>query len=279
MDKTNFSWLCSDVDIEEPRGIKYLGQDESSLNSFLSSTTSMLEEIRQEVALYNVEEDNGEKDQEIQKKFQLLENYAEQLDLLVVEELCQSVQAVYSSVDAEQKPQVVVKACRWLESAVTRLISPPAIVPQHDPDTQWTNEFKPRSGSPIRCLVVEDEPASRERLVHHLSKFGTCDTASDGNFAVEAVETALKEGRPYDLICLDIMMPNMDGHAALQRIRELEASYPLDNNHDTKIVMTTALHTVDSASKSMTSGCDAYALKPINKQAFHEELRNQGLID
>ena len=66
--------------------------------------------------------------------------------------------------------------------------------------------------SGIKTLIVEDDFACRKALQIFLSEYGNCFIAVNGCEAVEAVRQALDEDQPYDLICLDIMMPEMDGH-------------------------------------------------------------------
>ena len=74
----------------------------------------------------------------------------------------------------------------------------------------------------MRILIVEDDFVSRKLLHKLLSSYGEADIAVDGEEAVHAFEAALGAGQSYDLVVLDIMMPRLDGRAALKCIREIE---------------------------------------------------------
>ena len=74
----------------------------------------------------------------------------------------------------------------------------------------------------MRTLVVEDDFTSRLLLQSFLAKYGDCHIAVNGKEAITAFRTANQEGNKYDLICMDIMMPEMDGQAAITQIRDLE---------------------------------------------------------
>src|SRR3989304_1394191 len=93
----------------------------------------------------------------------------------------------------------------------------------------------------VKTLIVEDDFTSSLLLQGILKPYGTSHTALNGNQAVEAVRAALEAGEPYNLICLDIMMPEMDGQEALRQIRALEEAKGIIAINGAKVVMTTAL--------------------------------------
>ncbi len=71
----------------------------------------------------------------------------------------------------------------------------------------------------MKILLAEDDFASRKFMTNYLEKYGECDITVDGEEAVDAFMMALEDGEPYDLICLDVMMPVLDGYQALKAIR------------------------------------------------------------
>ncbi len=129
-----------------------------------------------------------------------------------------------------------------------------------------------------RILVVEDDMVSRKFLSRVLKQYGECDLVVDGLEAIDAYLLALKEEKPYDLICLDIMMPKIDGVKVLKAIRDLETQRKTDPNEKTKIIMTTALGETEIVKTAFEYGCDAYASKPIDIEKLKEVLEKINFI-
>ncbi|UWG98316.1 response regulator [Dehalobacter sp. DCM] len=116
----------------------------------------------------------------------------------------------------------------------------------------------------MNILIAEDDLASRKYLYKWMSKYGSCDMTVDGIEAVEAFTIALDMGNPYDLVCLDIMMPKVDGIKALKAIRDIEKQRGTPEGRRAKIIMTSALNEDDVVSDSLTAGSEAFVTKPIN---------------
>ncbi len=132
----------------------------------------------------------------------------------------------------------------------------------------------------MKALIVEDDPTSRRLLQSILSTYGVCHVAVDGNEALEAFEAAWEEGAPYSLICMDIMMPTMDGHETLVRIRDVEKRRSVPPDMEVKAIMTTALGDPKNVVKALyREGAAAYLVKPIGKKKLLEEVRRLGLIE
>lgn len=130
----------------------------------------------------------------------------------------------------------------------------------------------------MKTLIVEDDFASRKFMLKFLQRYGECDITVDGKEAIEAFQMAFEEGAPYDLICLDIMMPEKDGYQVLWEIRAFEDEHELPEEKRSKVIMTTALTEGRNVTKSFELGCVAYAGKPIDQDKFENQLRKLGLI-
>jgi two-component system, chemotaxis family, chemotaxis protein CheY len=131
----------------------------------------------------------------------------------------------------------------------------------------------------MRVLIVEDDFVSRKMLQNILAAYGECDIAVDGREAVKAFGMALDGAAPYDLVCMDIMMPLMDGLEALRQIRQLEDEKGLYEMNAAKVVMTTAVDDKKQITQAFyEGGAASYFVKPIDKAKLLAELRILGLV-
>ena len=129
----------------------------------------------------------------------------------------------------------------------------------------------------MRTLIVEDDAVSRFLLSDILGPYGTCHVAVDGLEAVEAVATALDEGEPYNLICLDIKMPKMNGLDALAEIRAIEADRDILLGDGVRIIMTTCVEDAKSIMDAFNKQCEAYIVKPVTEEKLLHQLQQFGL--
>ncbi|MCI9662553.1 MAG: response regulator transcription factor [Lachnospiraceae bacterium] len=130
----------------------------------------------------------------------------------------------------------------------------------------------------MKILLAEDDFVTRKFMVNFLSKYGECDVTVDGMEAVDAFMMALEDGEPYDLVCLDIMMPVMDGYQALVGIRNLEKERGISEDNAVKVIMTTALNEERNVNMAFELGCTVYSGKPIDQEKFEQVLTKLELI-
>ncbi len=130
----------------------------------------------------------------------------------------------------------------------------------------------------MKILLAEDDFASRKFMDNYLSKYGECDVTVDGEEAVDAFMMALEDGKPYDLACLDVMMPVLDGYQVLKAIRSIEEEKGIAKDKRIKVIMTTALNEERNVKMAFELGCEAYSGKPIDVDKFDKVLKKLGLI-
>lgn len=130
----------------------------------------------------------------------------------------------------------------------------------------------------MRVLIVEDDLTSRRLLQSVLSPYGQCDFAVNGREALESYKLAMEGGEPYGLVCLDIMMPELDGHEVLRQIRQLETVKNIPQNQVTKVIVTSSLGDSTNVIGAFQEGCEAYLEKPIETEKLLNQLGKLGLI-
>jgi two-component system chemotaxis response regulator CheY len=130
----------------------------------------------------------------------------------------------------------------------------------------------------MKTLIVEDDFTARLLLQGLLSRYGECHIAVNGREAVEAFRMASDSGAGYNLICMDILMPELDGPGAVQQIRALEEARGILSPVGVKIVMTTAVENMKEVFRSFQQLCDAYLVKPIDMQKLVGHLTAFGLV-
>ena len=114
---------------------------------------------------------------------------------------------------------------------------------------------RPTSGRPLRVLVAEDNVVNQEVAVGLLARAGhQAVVASNGREAL-----ALLEQEPFDLILMDVQMPELDGLETTAAIREQEAS----TGRHIPIVAVTAHAMKGDAERCLAAGMDAYVAKPL----------------
>ena len=131
----------------------------------------------------------------------------------------------------------------------------------------------------MKILIVDDDPICRKVLIRLLQPFGLCTEAKDGREAIDAFRSAMNENQPYNLICLDVMMPDVDGRSALTQLRIMEEDRETSPEERAKIVMTTALSDRKDIEGAFRDDCDSYVTKPVRKDDLLGKLRQLGLIE
>ncbi|NLW86482.1 MAG: response regulator [Planctomycetes bacterium] len=143
-------------------------------------------------------------------------------------------------------------------------------------EVQPATESAPRR---LRILVAEDEAVCRSLISALIKPFGDFEVVEDGKVAWETFKRAHADSKPYDLIFMDIKMPNMDGQEALREIRQWETQHGIALGKGVKIIMTTMFKDPQNVLGAFNSGCEHYLTKPVDGKRLHAALRELGLAD
>ena len=130
----------------------------------------------------------------------------------------------------------------------------------------------------VRALIVEDDDTTRLLLNAILSRYATCDTVQNGGQALEAVQKALQGGQPYDLITLDLVLPDLEGLEVLRRVRELERERNVVSRDAVRILIVTGAREDPAADYEFRNGSEAWLLKPLRERSLVEKLGELGLL-
>lgn len=153
-----------------------------------------------------------------------------------------------------------------LEAVATAPLPLPDRLP--GPFTQIWETIKEASGT-FHILIVDDEPINLQVLENHLSlDYYEVTRANDGLEALKLI----KRGQEFDLIILDVMMPQMSGYEVCRRLRK---SYPI---HELPVVMLTAKNNVSDLVTGFDAGANDYLRKPFNKKELLMRIQTQILL-
>ncbi len=134
------------------------------------------------------------------------------------------------------------------------------VSPVASPESQ-ANDF-----SNLRVLLAEDAPDIQRLLKMIMEKAGIrVSLAENGRQAVEKALAAWKEGQPFDVILMDMQMPEMDGYEATRFLRQ--------EGYSGIIVALTAHALAEDEGKCLAAGCNKYLSKPIRRETLLQTLQ------
>jgi CheY-like chemotaxis protein/HPt (histidine-containing phosphotransfer) domain-containing protein len=268
MKTNNSSKTRSEIKLPEIREFNIPADAKDFLNDFIESTASQLEELEAAALACEKGLNCSENIALARRITHTIKGNAGIIGMNSIYEFCHQAETAIHGLEAGKLPDLLLDIKDQLQAALKHLTG------NNAQDAQPCNIEK---NLKARCLIVEDELVCQTLLMKYLSDFYDCDIAVNGNEAISAFESALSENRPYDLICLDIMMPEMNGHQALEAIRRIETSFGIGGLDHVKVIMTTALGDSKNVMTAFKEGCESYIVKPINKQKLFEEIEKLGL--
>ena len=124
----------------------------------------------------------------------------------------------------------------------------------------------------MRILIVDDDYISRVKLSQLLAPYGHCENAPDGTIALRLFEAAQKELVPYNLVTMDIEMPDLTGQEVLMGIRRIEKDWETPAKKVAKVLMITAKDTAKDVVSAYYENYDGFLAKPVNAERLRKSL-------
>lgn len=128
----------------------------------------------------------------------------------------------------------------------------------------------------MRILIVDDDVTSGLVMQKMLSRYGETTIASDGKQAFNVFKEHILKKQPFELMFLDIMLPEMDGQEVLKYIRDFELNNAILGSDGIKIIMTTALDDNKNIMTAFRSQCEGYIVKPISLTKIKTQMQSLG---
>ncbi|MCP4498472.1 MAG: response regulator transcription factor [Deltaproteobacteria bacterium] len=116
----------------------------------------------------------------------------------------------------------------------------------------------------MRILIAEDDRIARFLLKKVALPYGDVVTASDGGIALEILETSAEVNEVFEMVILDVMMPDVDGFSLLRHIRSEDAL----RGHHTVVILTTAFADLDNDETGSARRADFVMHKPFRMQTL-----------
>lgn len=123
----------------------------------------------------------------------------------------------------------------------------------------------------IKTLIIDDEIQGYTCIK---SMLGVCDIVESGLIGVEYAETALKIKSYYNLILLDVVIPDLDGIEVIRKIRDLEKSYNIKSSSEAKIVVVSSRRDEPTILEAFRNGATGWIDKPVATDLFLIKLKN-----
>jgi len=130
----------------------------------------------------------------------------------------------------------------------------------------------------LKILIADDEIVSRNKMQKLMDKIGDCLAVESGKEALDVLKQAFLADKPFHLVMLDIVMPEMDGIETLTEIRAFEEEKKVPQEKRVKVIMVTAYSDKKTILKCIRAGCDDYIKKPFKKEMIIKKMVKQGLI-
>lgn len=127
----------------------------------------------------------------------------------------------------------------------------------------------------MRILVIDDDFVSLQKMAVLLGEYGTCDQAQSAKQAMEMLKLSKKKHTPYDLMMIDINLPDVNGLDLMRLIDQKERSLNLGR---ARKVVVTSESTVANVQTAHRYKCDSFIVKPVTPDIIRKKMIELGYL-
>lgn len=128
----------------------------------------------------------------------------------------------------------------------------------------------------MNILIIDDEPAVLTKMEAMLTPYGKCSQAASALQTMKLCADAVNGNVYFDLITIDIQLPDSNGIELLMSINQLEVK---SNVAPAKKIMITSSSTKENLQKAFLNGCDGFMVKPVKRDTLDQKMQSLGFVE
>lgn len=284
MGKNTFTGFYRTGALPDPHTVNRQGIVDEIWQDYVDSATTLLPELEASAMHLESGHEVEANAANIKRILHCIKGESGMVGLMDVHDLCHEVESAFEKFqdNLNQAADMVLKAKDWMNSAID-FIENKGEIPEADPvpeSVPSTSEVLPGSqkSAYLKALVVDDAVVCRKRINMLLRNFFEITFAANGREGLELYRKSVENGEPFSLITMDINMPELDGHEALDAIRRYEGEKGINGLDGVKIIMTTSQGGSGHVMKAFRQGCEAYVVKADMGEKLLDEIAKLGLM-
>ncbi|MBW8002025.1 MAG: response regulator [Planctomycetes bacterium] len=270
MDENRFDAIMTNGSLPDPKSIDVNGIIEDLWKEYVDSTDSLLSEIEASALAIDTGKNVNDNIANVKRILHSIKGEAGMIGANDIHELCHTAESALEDVtDYSTITDMVLKVKDWIHEAMKYVNL------NENKNKQNKND---KNAKKLRVLIVDDMNICRKRVKMLLKDLFDCTFAANGREALEMYQQSMGQNSPYNLITLDINMPEMNGHETLIAIRKTEEEHGITGLDGVKVIMTTTEDNSKHIFNAFREGCEAYVVKEQVDKKLLEEITKLGLL-
>ncbi len=273
MDSKEFSTIILNDELPAPEEVAVENIVEDILATYVEEVDSLLSRLEMAALSLESGDDRDEALAEVRRVLHSIKGDSGMCGVTGVHDVCHELESFLDELDrAGSLADVLLKVKDWTETVLHHL----SCLDIADAKNREIEQYK--SKPKLKALVIDDDIVCRNRLKMLLHDFFDCTYACDGRKGLSLYEQSLDEQDPFELITLDINMPEMNGHETLEAIRKVEQQHGIGGLDVAKVIMTTSESSFEHVLAAFREGCEAYVVKTDMGDKLLDAVVQLGLL-